>query len=61
MATTAKEKAVNISITLPQIAEGLCQLSPREFETLTFLLDEKAMRVVGKSAREAKMRKLREL
>lgn len=61
MATTVREKAVNISITLPQIAEGLRQLSPREFETLTFLLDEKAMRVVGKSAREAKTRKLREL
>lgn len=63
VATKAKSNAeqVEIPVTLNQLAHELRQLSPRELETLELLVDRKAMRVIGRSAAQAKSGKLKEL
>ena len=63
MATDIKSKSfsVSIPITLPQIAEGLRKLSASEMETLSLLLDKKAVRTIKTSVQQARQQKLREL
>lgn len=51
----------SISVTLPQIADGLRKLSASELETLELLLDKKAMRVIKRSGQDAKRGRVREL
>jgi hypothetical protein len=56
-----KGEQVTIPVTLDQLAQGLRQLSARELETLELLVDQDAMRVIGRSAVQAKTGKLKEL
>ena len=58
---TLNTATTTIPVTLSQIAAGLRKLSPGELETLELLLDKEAMRVIDRSAREAKRGKAREL
>jgi hypothetical protein len=53
--------SISISVTIPQIAEGLRQLSKKDIETLEFLLNKKMMRTVRRSADEARRGRLKEL
>lgn len=59
--TKSNTEQVAISVTLDQLAHGLRQLSARELETLELLVDRDAMRVIGRSAAQAKAGKLKEL
>jgi len=52
---------VSIPITIPQIAAGLRKLSKSELETLTFLIDKRAMTTIQKSRKEMEREKGREL
>jgi len=62
MATTTKNKtSIAVPVTLPQIAETLRKLSKNDIETISLLLDNKAMRIIGTSANQARQRKLRRL
>ena len=46
---------------MPQIAEGLKNLSKSELETIELLLNKEAMRIVKKSAAQVSRYKLKEL
>ncbi|KKW17009.1 MAG: hypothetical protein UY56_C0005G0034 [Parcubacteria group bacterium GW2011_GWA1_50_14] len=63
MALTTKSKfsSISIPVTLPQIAEGLKNLSKSELETIELLLNKEAMRIVKKSAAQVSRYKLKEL
>ena len=63
MATTIRLNLnkVSVPVTLSQIAEGLRRLSKKDIETLEILLNKESMRLIRRSASEAKRGKLREL
>ena len=62
MAVATKSKSsVSITITLPQIAEGLRKLSRSELETLELLLNKDALRTIQKSVKQATRGQLKEL
>lgn len=52
---------ISIPITLPQIAEGLRQLSLADLETLELLLDKKALRIIERSVAQARRGTIKEL
>ncbi len=55
------QSTISIPVTVPQIAEGLRQLSKKDLETLELLLDKKAMRAIQKSVSEVEQGRVREL
>ncbi len=59
--TKSKAEQVAIPVTLDQLAHGLRQLSARELETLELLVDQDAMRIIGRSVAQTKAGKLKAL